>query len=198
MHLEHAILGFLNYGPFTGYELKRVFDRSIRHFWPADQSQIYKTLSKLSDKGLASMDIVHQDDRPSRKVYQITDAGRTQLMEWIRRTPEVEVVREPFLIQVFFAGLLPDEEAIQILEEKASEIRAYIENLNEVTKVGAQGDGQKAPKKLQFYWFLTVDHGLWMMQASLDWLEETIERIRRGEYVDGPAVLDPPRRRRDG
>ena len=67
MHLEHAILGFLSYQPFTGYELKRLFDQSIRHFWPADQSQIYKTLSKLAEKKYASIEVIHQEDRPSRK-----------------------------------------------------------------------------------------------------------------------------------
>ena len=39
MSLEYAILGFLNYHPYTGYDLKKIFDTSIRHFWPADQSQ---------------------------------------------------------------------------------------------------------------------------------------------------------------
>jgi PadR family transcriptional regulator AphA len=34
MSLEYAILGFLNYHPYTGYDLKKVFDKSVRHFWP--------------------------------------------------------------------------------------------------------------------------------------------------------------------
>jgi hypothetical protein len=44
MSLEFAILGFLNYQPYSGYDLKKIFDTSVRHFWPADQSQIYRTL----------------------------------------------------------------------------------------------------------------------------------------------------------
>ena len=47
MSLKHAILGFLNYQPQTGYELKEVFDDSVQHFWLADQSQIYRTLNDL-------------------------------------------------------------------------------------------------------------------------------------------------------
>jgi DNA-binding PadR family transcriptional regulator len=34
--LEYAILGFLNYHPSTGYDLKRMFDTSVRHFWNVD------------------------------------------------------------------------------------------------------------------------------------------------------------------
>jgi len=40
MSLQHAILGFLNYKSLTGYDLKKIFDTSVRHFWAADQSQI--------------------------------------------------------------------------------------------------------------------------------------------------------------
>lgn len=76
MSLEYAILGFLNYHPYTGYDLKKIFDTSVRHFWPADQSQIYRTLLHLTEKGFASMEKVSQDDRPDRKVYSITAAGR--------------------------------------------------------------------------------------------------------------------------
>ena len=74
MSLEYAILGFLNYHPYTGYDLKKVFDTSIHHFWPADQSQIYRTLARLTREGLTEMEKVPQDDRPDRKVYSITEA----------------------------------------------------------------------------------------------------------------------------
>ena len=56
MSLEHAILGFLQYKPMSGYDLKKIFDTSVRHFWPADQSQIYRTLTRLADKGWAEQE----------------------------------------------------------------------------------------------------------------------------------------------
>ena len=58
MSLEQAILGFLNYRPFSGYDLKKIFDTSVRHFWPADQSQIYRTLNRLAEKSLAEMEVI--------------------------------------------------------------------------------------------------------------------------------------------
>jgi PadR family transcriptional regulator, regulatory protein AphA len=192
MHLEHAILGFLNYGPWTGYELKRVFDQSIRHFWPADQSQIYKTLLKLSRKGLASVKVVHEDDRPSRKIYSITDAGRDELMGWVGRPPEPEVFREPFLIQVFFAGLLSDEDAISVLEAKHEELAAIRDQLMVPRDHKPDGDAEAVSQREQFYRLLTLEQGLWSVQTALDWIDNTIDRIRRGESAHGPAVLPPP------
>ena len=89
MSLEYAILGFLNYHPYTGYDLKKIFDTSIRHFWPADQSQIYRTLARLTEQGFAEMEKVPQDDRPDRKVYSITEAGRAELMKWLSGPPPI-------------------------------------------------------------------------------------------------------------
>jgi len=58
MSLEHAVLGFINYKPFSGYDQKKLFDRAVHHFWPTDQSRIYRTLSRLLERGWASMEVV--------------------------------------------------------------------------------------------------------------------------------------------
>ena len=67
MSLEYAILGFLRSRPMTGYELKKIIDGSVSHFWPADQSQIYRTLGKLAERGWAEMEVVPGTDRPDRR-----------------------------------------------------------------------------------------------------------------------------------
>ena len=65
----------MNYRPYSGYDLKKIFDTSVRHFWPADQSQIYRTLSRMSEKGWVEIEVIHQESRPDRKEYRITPAG---------------------------------------------------------------------------------------------------------------------------
>jgi len=67
MSLEYAILGFLNYHPYTGYDLKKIFDTSVNHFWHADQSQIYRTLARLTEQGHVQMEKVPQEDRPTAR-----------------------------------------------------------------------------------------------------------------------------------
>jgi len=55
MSLEYAILGFLNYHPYNGYDLKKIFDTSSAIFWPADQSQIYRHPGAPDRAGFAEM-----------------------------------------------------------------------------------------------------------------------------------------------
>src|SRR5512137_14523 len=126
MSLEFAILGFLNYHPYSGYDLKKIFDTSIRHFWPADQSQIYRTLSRLTEQGFAEMEKVPQSDRPDRKVYHITDSGRAEMLKWLAGPVPTGEPRSAPLIQVFFAGQLSDEEILAKFEGFASILRAIL------------------------------------------------------------------------
>lgn len=60
MSLQHGILGFLNYGPCSGYELAKAFHSSVQFFWPAQTSQIYLTLGKLESVGLVTHETVIQ------------------------------------------------------------------------------------------------------------------------------------------
>ena len=119
MSLEHAILGFLNYRPFSGYDLKKIFDTSVQHFWPADQAQIYRTLNRLGDNGWAEMEIIEQINRPDRKVYFITAAGREELRQWLAVPQPFGEGRSAPLVQVFFAGQLPDDEVLVLFERAA-------------------------------------------------------------------------------
>ena len=120
MSLEYAILGFLNYRPLSGYDLKKVFDNSVRHFWPADQSQIYRTLAKLAEQGYVEQEIVRGLDRPDRKEYRITPAGQEALHTWLLNPLPSQDLRIAELIQVFFAGQLSDEQALGLFERLAT------------------------------------------------------------------------------
>ena len=89
MSLKHALLGFINYGPMTGYELKKFFDTSVAHFWNAELSQIYPALKAMESEGLVEMKVEVQDDRPNRKVYSITENGRRELLNGSPNRPTV-------------------------------------------------------------------------------------------------------------
>lgn len=184
MSLEHAILGFLQYKPLTGYDLKAAFDASVRHFWPADQSQIYRTLSRLAEQGWTEIEVIEQDDRPDRKVYHLTSEGRDELLRWLRAPLQSRGERIAALVQVFFAGHLDEEEALAIVRRLADHCRETLTELRQVPddkRVRAATEG--ATPRDTFFWMLTLEYGINMTQASLGWLEDVIGRIERGEYT---------------
>jgi PadR family transcriptional regulator AphA len=181
MSLEYAILGFLNYHAYTGYDLKKIFDTSIRHFWPADQSQIYRTLARLTEKGFAGMEKVPQSDRPDRKVYHITDAGRAELRQWLVGPPPLGEPRSAPLIQTFFIGQLTDEEILAKFEGFATIMRAILAQYDQVPdQIGPYQQEITSPRE-HFFWLLTLDNGIRNMRANLEWSESVIEKIKSGQ-----------------
>jgi PadR family transcriptional regulator AphA len=181
MSLEHAILGFLDYGPKSGYDLKKVFDVSVQHFWPADQGQIYRTLARLVDHGWAEMEHVEQKEHPDRKVYHITASGREELQRWLTTPLPPKAFREPELIQVFFAGRLEDGEVLAMFERMAEKLRQLLAGYEHIP-------GQTAPARdvgmarENFFWMLTLERGVHAARADLDWVESVIRRVRNREH----------------
>jgi PadR family transcriptional regulator AphA len=188
MSLDHAILGFLSYKPLSGYDLKAVFDLSVQHFWPADQSQIYRTLSRLAESGLTEVEVIEQEERPDRKVYTITEQGREELHRWLTCPPPPKEKRMAELVQIFFSGRLADEEILAIFKQYADRSRQALERLHAVP---GQSEGQacfeEGRERDAFFWQLTLEYGIRMTEAGLAWIEDVIGRLERGEHTKGAA-----------
>lgn len=180
MSLEHAILGFLNYSPTSGYDLKKTFDNSVQHFWPADQSQIYRTLTRLTEHGWAEMEVIEQPERPNRKVYHITNDGRAELLRWLAEPAPEQASRSAILVQVFFFGQMTDEFILEKFKTYAQTIRAVLQMYEQLSGTLSANMPNNCLPREQFFWMSTLDLGLRTMQVSLDWAEEMIEQLKKG------------------
>lgn len=174
MPLAHAILGFLDYGPMTGYDLKKYFDQSVAHFWSTTQSHIYKALEGLEEKGWVESNVIPQEGRPNRKEYHITKAGRSELRSWLVTPLPLNPTREAWLIQIFFSHASSNEEIIALLQARASEIKKNLEAFS------AGGSSSEAgTERMRALWKLTGDFGTSYYEFELAWLEKTIKTIKK-------------------
>jgi DNA-binding PadR family transcriptional regulator len=97
-----AILGLLSVQPFTTYELAQQMERTLSWFWPRAASMIYEEPKKLASAGLAVAQVTFTGKRRST-VYEITDAGRAALRDWLD-TPAAGMRMEfEAMIKVAFA-----------------------------------------------------------------------------------------------
>ncbi|MBQ2330081.1 MAG: PadR family transcriptional regulator, partial [Oscillospiraceae bacterium] len=69
--LKHGILGLLNYGSMTGYQVMEVFRDSLNFFWTAQTSQIYRELQNMEMKGWVESVFVPQSGKPDKKLYSL-------------------------------------------------------------------------------------------------------------------------------
>jgi DNA-binding PadR family transcriptional regulator len=175
MSLAYAIIGLLQQEQRTGYELKTsCFDQCLAHLWPADQAQIYRTLDKLLEQGWITCSIEIQCDRPNRKVYSVTEAGKAEFIRWLQSPHPLPTLREPLLIQLFFAAHLPNEAIVQLLEQQ---LAARIEKLTECEKIQLPMLGDQYASREQIMQRLVLDLVLRREQIYIDWLKTVIEII---------------------
>jgi DNA-binding PadR family transcriptional regulator len=183
MSLKHAILGFLSFAPFSGYELKKAFDHSVQHFWPANQSQIYRTLAELEESGFVEKEIIEREERLDMKIYSITETGRGELHQWLATPLPEHDTREPFLIQVYFGGKLSDKEILNLLNRKLKEIEERLAVYEAVYQMSQNTPSKVADKRTNFFALLTLELGYINSKSDAAWLRSAIERIETKDYT---------------
>ncbi len=172
MILEYAIMGFLRFQPATGYDLKKLLDQSIRHFWAADQSQIYRTINLLAEKGWVEVERVAQNDRPDRKLVHLTETGRVELIKWLEGPFPSEEPRSAPLVQVFFTGALPDESIQSRFEQVSDLFRAHLAQYAQVDEIMQSFIQQLSSLRDAYFWQKTLDLGKRIAQVQMEWAEE--------------------------
>ena len=120
MSLRHAVLGLLSIEPSTGYELTRRFDSSLANAWHASHSQIYPLLSRMEREGL--IEVASEGARRSR-TWAVTDAGRSELREWLVTTEPDRGQRNESGLRWFMQELLDPADRRVVLERELAFMR---------------------------------------------------------------------------
>lgn len=176
--LKHGILGLLNYREMTGYEIKEVFACSLNYFWTAQTSQIYRELQIIEKNHWAKSTLILQTGKPDKKVYQITDEGKQELLHWLAFEDSGFTMRTPLLMKVFFMGELSPKESITFFENFQKEIENYLAGLQMADKYIEIFSEQIPEKEKALYWEMTLDFGKRNMQMDIDWAKSCIAKLK--------------------
>ena len=179
MSLDPILLGLLR-EPATGYELGRLFNESVRHFWFAERSQIYPALKRLEGAGLLESWSAPSERGPARRVYRTTREGHRVLIDWLGSEPDLGRSRLPYLAQLFFMDELNDPDMtlrfIGSLRDAWRELLARYEGFERAFHEEA---GDVAAFDTQhLYQYATLRSGILKTQACLAWCEEISAYIK--------------------
>ncbi|MDT5170670.1 MAG: hypothetical protein QOD02_4005, partial [Mycobacterium sp.] len=100
MSLRDAVLAALLEGESSGYDLAKGFDASVANFWMATPQQLYRELERLAEQGLIQARIVHQERRPNKRMFSLTEAGREAIRQFTRKSPKPSVIRDELMVKV--------------------------------------------------------------------------------------------------
>jgi DNA-binding PadR family transcriptional regulator len=182
---EGAVLGLLAFGERSGYDLARLAETSVAHLWTPSQSQIYKTLPRLTNQGLARRRGVAQRDRPDKSLYRITAEGRKTLRSWLDEVEEEPTNgRVVFPLKLFFCEFASEGTA----DAQLAAYRRYLERRLERYEALREG-----PRRLPSdYPQHVLEHGIARIRATLTWIDETaavIGDVARRADADRHTVM---------
>ncbi len=100
MSLRDAVLAALLDGESSGYDLAKEFDASVANFWMATPQQLYRELDRLAEQNLIQARVVHQERRPNKRMYSLTDAGREAIQQFTAKAPKPSAIRDELMIKV--------------------------------------------------------------------------------------------------
>jgi DNA-binding PadR family transcriptional regulator len=121
MSLPHVLLGLLQSGPQTGYELERSIEREVAPAWSAGFSQIYPALSRMRRSGWVLLRVLGPGRGPRRLLYRVTASGRRELRRWLQEAPPLRRRNDGELARLAFldALALPDRRRALLALEAA-------------------------------------------------------------------------------
>ncbi len=192
MSVKYTLLALLYQQPMHGYELGKQLNLVINADWDVKPGQIASTLARLKDANLVDYEIEETSDAPDRKVYLITDAGRSELESWYL-TPEV---REYRLGDAFYVKLVLSLVGGPVSPEQVlmSQRRELYQQLHEATELSRQ-----ANPRTQLPWTLLLESAIMHLEADLRWIEMCEARLSDLKNYSppkpAPKVRGRPRRK---
>ena len=173
---RYAILGLLSLTPCSGYDIKKMADMSISHFWSENYGNIYPVLRVLEAEGLVERESGQTPGRPPKSVYCITEQGSRELYDWLMRPAETHPFRNELLLKIFFSGDVPFPVIKESLKRESEKQAANLETYHGIEEMLKNNEPYKSQKALPL-WLATVDYGKRAAVAAVEWCEATIQSL---------------------
>jgi DNA-binding PadR family transcriptional regulator len=152
----------------SGYDLKQAMQKSTSNFFDASFGSIYPALKRLQAKKLInSREVI--DCGKYKKLYVITDTGKSDFMNWLTQPMEFYGTKLDHLVKVFFLGFLPKEQAKQILEDFSGRVESVLQKLRE--------SEPRIQEKADMYQYSTLLYGIRYYQFIIDWSNDLLQRM---------------------
>jgi DNA-binding PadR family transcriptional regulator len=160
--VQEVLLALLAKDASHGYELRARLQLALGPLADAlNAGQVYVTLTRLEKVGLVNSKRVGQADRPDRKVYELTAAGRARVMEWLEDTSWPKPAPAEFHLKLVAAAAAGLADPVRLVDAQRHELLAGL--------AAAQRAALAEPNESVAG--LLLEGVVLRLQADLRWLE---------------------------
>jgi len=172
--LALAVLSAVTMRPMHPYEMASVLrehgkDQDIKFKW----GSLYTVVQNLEKHGFLEVaESGRQGGRPERTVYRITEAGREELLDWVRElmaVPEPEFPR--FKAALSVAGVIGPDETVELLQQRTVALEEQITQMRAV---------MAAASAVPRLFLIEGEFDLALREAELAWVRSLLEELTNG------------------
>jgi DNA-binding PadR family transcriptional regulator len=173
-----SVLNLLNERPMHPYEMRsRMRERGHDRAFTIREPSVYDTVARLADRGfIEPVEVTREGRRPERTVYAITEAGRDELMVWLKElTSEPAADYPAFAAPLMFIYALGRDGAIGALAQRAARLEAEISR-SDAFRRAIEAELPGFPR----IFGIEEEYAQAMRKAELAWVRATVAELRDG------------------
>lgn len=164
------LLGLLTEQDRHGYEINDFIERNLEAVIRLKKATAYQLLARLEECGLTESRAEAQGQRPTRRVFHLTEAGRLHFQRLLaEHLPRTEALIPEGNVPVMFSEHLPGLERLAALRERLAEAEDQL--------AAAQAAAAGAPCTSSVG--LALERILWLTRADRDWLRAAVARLEQ-------------------
>jgi DNA-binding PadR family transcriptional regulator len=172
--LSLALVGLVSQEPMSGYDVRKLFETTSMGTFSRSPGAIYPALARLEREGLIEGMVENPDTLRPKKVYSVTDEGRTALRETcLRPVTRDDVIwsRDDLMLRfVFMNYVLEKEEQIRFLEQWREAAEAYAEEVEAQSTLPGLAEAPLAR--------FALEHGLQGFRMEAKWTKRVLRHLR--------------------
>jgi DNA-binding PadR family transcriptional regulator len=161
--VQEVLLALLAREAAHGYQLQAQLQLALGPLANAlNGGHVYVTLSRLDKAGLIASGQIRRGDRPNRKVYELTAAGRERVQAWLEDVSWPKPAPAEFHLKLVVAAAAGLADPVRIVDLQRHEL---LSGLREAQRAAlAEPEGSVAG--------LLLEGVVLRLQADLRWLEQ--------------------------
>src|SRR5262245_23643574 len=127
MALERATLAILSEEPSHGYAILAKLEKRIGGVCGISYGQVYRVLAGLERRGLIVGRAVQVARRPTRRVYDLSEAGRADVQRWLVEAPaRTMFFGTDFYLRLPFLSSLDNDTREEVLGQQVRRCREHL------------------------------------------------------------------------
>ncbi|NLW48089.1 MAG: PadR family transcriptional regulator [Firmicutes bacterium] len=175
---EVFLLSMISQSPRYGYEIAQFLEETNANLWiNLSMTYVYRLLKNFEDRGWVKAQMVKSDNRPNKKVFQITKIGKKALEE--------ELTKGRFKIDKIYFNV-DVALAVYTITDKSFNLRALIENQiaaveEELEQFNIDNPDNEKLTEDEILAMLIIQHRIGFFQSELEWLKKVRSVLDKGE-----------------